>query len=218
MAKSQQALILEPTTELRFIGPFTDVVTADLKLTNPTDKRIYFKVKTTAPKCYCVRPNTGILEPKETATVAVMLQPFEHEPSGKATLKFMVLSMYAPEGRIESQDQLWKDAPPDSVMDTKLICVFDMPESVPLPPSYQDIDCMQDDKSSVGSGSDEVERLREEVKRLTARVNSLRAENLRLKVSAPVWLMVLNDVRLQRVAMLDTVHSRDSSTAAADSS
>lgn len=32
-------------------------------LKNPTDKPILFKIKTTAPKRYCVRPNSGLLEP-----------------------------------------------------------------------------------------------------------------------------------------------------------
>lgn len=51
-------------------GPFTDVVTSYLKLTNPIDRPVCFKVKTTAPKKYCVRPNSGILKPKQKATVA----------------------------------------------------------------------------------------------------------------------------------------------------
>jgi len=51
-------------------GPFTDVVTSDLKLTNPTDRKVCFKVKTTAPKRYCVRPNSGIIEPGQAVTVA----------------------------------------------------------------------------------------------------------------------------------------------------
>ena len=51
-------------------GPFTDVVTAELKLYNPTDKKICFKVKTTAPKRYCVRPNGGILDPGASISVA----------------------------------------------------------------------------------------------------------------------------------------------------
>ena len=38
--------------------------------------------------------------------LSVMLQPFEYDPSEKNKHKFMVQSMYAPEGRIESQDQL----------------------------------------------------------------------------------------------------------------
>lgn len=35
-----------------------------------------------------------------------MLQPFEYDPSEKNKHKFMVQSMYAPDGKIESQDQL----------------------------------------------------------------------------------------------------------------
>ena len=53
-----------------FTGPFVDVVTANLKLTNPTGRKICFKVKTTAPKRYCVRPNSGLIKPKESVTVA----------------------------------------------------------------------------------------------------------------------------------------------------
>ena len=51
-------------------GPFTDVVTADLKLANPSEKKVCFKVKTTAPKRYCVRPNSGIIDPGQAVTVA----------------------------------------------------------------------------------------------------------------------------------------------------
>ena len=64
-----------------FPGPFTDVVTADLGLNNPSDRRVCFKVKTTAPKRYCVRPNSGIIEPGTKITVAgkvkLMLTVFE---------------------------------------------------------------------------------------------------------------------------------------------
>ena len=50
-------------------GPFTDTVAASLKLDNPTDRRLCFKVKTTAPKRYCVRPNSGILDVGGSCTV-----------------------------------------------------------------------------------------------------------------------------------------------------
>ena len=54
-------------------GPFRDVVTAELKLANPSEKKVCFKVKTTAPKRYCVRPNSGIIEPGGKVSVAGML-------------------------------------------------------------------------------------------------------------------------------------------------
>ncbi|XP_044842217.1 vesicle-associated membrane protein-associated protein B/C isoform X2 [Mauremys mutica] len=62
MAKVEQVLSLEPQHELKFKGPFTDVVTTNLKLGNPTDRNVCFKVKTTAPRRYCVRPNSGIID------------------------------------------------------------------------------------------------------------------------------------------------------------
>ena len=51
-------------------GPFTEVVTSHLKITNPSNDRVCFKVKTTAPRQYCVRPNSGVLEPNGSQIVA----------------------------------------------------------------------------------------------------------------------------------------------------
>ena len=52
------------------VGPFSDVITANLVLRNPSSKTVLFKVKTTAPKQYCVRPNSGLLEPDNQQTIA----------------------------------------------------------------------------------------------------------------------------------------------------
>ena len=57
-------LALEPSNELRFKGPSeNEFSSVSLKITNPTEKRIAFKVKTTAPKRYCVKPSGGVLDP-----------------------------------------------------------------------------------------------------------------------------------------------------------
>ncbi|PRD26669.1 UNVERIFIED_CONTAM: Vesicle-associated membrane protein/synaptobrevin-binding protein [Trichonephila clavipes] len=106
--------------------PFTYVVNSNLKLMNPIDRRVCFKVKTTAPKKYCVRPNSGVLEPKEVVDVAVMLQPFDYNPSEKNKHKFMVQTMIIPDGDV-NLDNLWRDTKPENLMDSKLRCVFDMP-------------------------------------------------------------------------------------------
>lgn len=59
-----QAAIKKVSLCLSFLvaGPFSDVVTTNLKLSNPTDRNVCFKVKTTAPRRYCVRPNSGIID------------------------------------------------------------------------------------------------------------------------------------------------------------
>ncbi|KAL0966938.1 hypothetical protein UPYG_G00302480 [Umbra pygmaea] len=126
MSKLEQILVLDPPSDLRFKGPFTDVVTTNLKLKNPSDRRVCFKVKTTAPRRYCVRPNSGIIEPGSTVTISVMLQPFDYDPNEKSKHKFMVQSIFAPPN-VAEMDAMWKDAKPDDLMDSKLRCVFDLP-------------------------------------------------------------------------------------------
>ncbi|KAG7271972.1 hypothetical protein CRUP_023852 [Coryphaenoides rupestris] len=96
MARPEQVLLLEPQHELKFRGPFSDVITTTLKLSNPTDRNVCFKVKTTAPRRYCVRPNSGIIDAGTSINVSVMLQPFEYDPNEKSKHKFMVQSMLAP--------------------------------------------------------------------------------------------------------------------------
>ncbi|XP_057714456.1 VAMP (vesicle-associated membrane protein)-associated protein A, like [Corythoichthys intestinalis] len=126
MSKLDQVLVLEPPSDLKFKGPFTDVVTTNLKLKNPSDRRVCFKVKTTAPRRYCVRPNSGVIEAGAAVNISVMLQPFDYDPNEKSKHKFMVQTIYAPPN-VTDMDALWKDAKPDDLMDSKLRCVFELP-------------------------------------------------------------------------------------------
>ena len=64
--KRDQVLVIEPPNELTFTGtiieklsqstnnflsgPFTQAVYSYMKLKNPSDKKVCFKIKTTAPK------------------------------------------------------------------------------------------------------------------------------------------------------------------------
>uniref|UniRef100_A0A3B4D5W9 Vesicle-associated membrane protein-associated protein A n=1 Tax=Pygocentrus nattereri TaxID=42514 RepID=A0A3B4D5W9_PYGNA len=107
-------------------GPFTDVVTTNLKLRNPSDRKVCFKVKTTAPRRYCVRPNSGVIEPGASVTISVMLQPFDYDPNEKSKHKFMVQTIFAPPN-ITDLEAMWKDAKPEDLMDSKLRCVFELP-------------------------------------------------------------------------------------------
>lgn len=54
------------------LGPFTEPVNTVMTLKNPSDKKVAFKIKTTAPKRYCVRPNSGELAPKEKSEISGM--------------------------------------------------------------------------------------------------------------------------------------------------
>lgn len=126
MSKPENVLIIDPAQELKFRGPFTQPVTSHMSLKNPTEKKIAFKIKTTAPKKYCVRPNCGVVDSKSSVEIAICLQPFVFDPNEKNKHKFMVQSMVVPEGDINIE-QLWKDVSPEQLMDAKLRCTFETP-------------------------------------------------------------------------------------------
>ena len=67
---STDTCTFKKTTFSFFSGPFTDVVTTNLKLRNPSDRKVCFKVKTTVPRRYCVRPNSGIIDPGSSVIVS----------------------------------------------------------------------------------------------------------------------------------------------------
>lgn len=82
---------IEPS-ELSFQRPFTKEVSEILRLRNPNSTAVAFKVKTTAPKHYCVRPNSGRIEAGQAVEVTVLLQAMKSQPEAKCKDKFLVQS------------------------------------------------------------------------------------------------------------------------------
>ncbi|KAG6814236.1 hypothetical protein H0H92_015351 [Tricholoma furcatifolium] len=89
---------LNPSSSLGFKRPLTQQSNKrSLIITNHNSQPIAFKVKTTAPKLYCVRPNSGRVEPGESLDVSVpkvMLQALKDEPpiNAKCKDKFLIQS------------------------------------------------------------------------------------------------------------------------------
>lgn len=131
-----QVLTIEPQNELKFkvdfSGLFEQGYTTYMRLINPSSETVLFKIKTTAPKKYCVRPNSGMLEPNSKVEIAITPQPVYVDPNEKHKHKFMVQSVIAPEGKNNNIDQVWKEISPDQLMDYKLKCVFETPRGTNL--------------------------------------------------------------------------------------
>jgi len=216
MEKKEQLLVIEPQHELKFRGPFNQAITSHMLLKNPTDQSILFKIKTTAPKRYCVRPNSGLLEPNNSLEVAICLQPFDFDPNEKNRHKFMVQSVVAPEGEFNAE-QLWKEVKPEQLMDSKLRCVFELPEDKKVQPSSvtqlsgaakpkSDQNTTSGSESTLDSANNDERKLREadfvrvsaEVRQLREDESQLRQENLQLKE------------QVLRLRMLAESHSKES--------
>nr|AMN87023.1 hypothetical protein [Paspalum vaginatum] len=78
-ADSGELLGIDPT-ELRFPFELNKQISCTLQLTNKTNKQVAFKVKTTSPKKYCVRPNNGIVASRSKADVVVTMQAQREAP------------------------------------------------------------------------------------------------------------------------------------------
>ena len=87
----EQYLELSPP-ELKFRFELRKSIPVTLTLKNPGSERIAFKVKTTSPKKYCVRPSSGYVEPGTTKEVQVILQAQREQPQflGDCKDKFLI--------------------------------------------------------------------------------------------------------------------------------
>ncbi|KAL2491319.1 Vesicle-associated protein 1-1 [Abeliophyllum distichum] len=77
---NRELLQIDPL-ELQFPFELKKQISCSLQLTNTSDNSVAFKVKTTNPKKYCVRPNTGVVLPHSTCDVTVTMQAQKEAPS-----------------------------------------------------------------------------------------------------------------------------------------
>ncbi|KMZ65533.1 putative Vesicle-associated membrane protein [Zostera marina] len=90
---NRELLEIEPL-ELKFHLELKKSVSCSLQLSNKTQGYVAFKVKTTNPKKYCVRPNTGVVAPLSTCTVIVTMQTLKEIPADlNCRDKFLVQSI-----------------------------------------------------------------------------------------------------------------------------
>ncbi|KNC98612.1 uncharacterized protein SPPG_06293 [Spizellomyces punctatus DAOM BR117] len=138
-------LKLAPERELEFRRPFTHVVKQSLIVSNiHPESPVAFKVKTTAPKQYCVRPNSGRIPPGASVEVQVLLQAMKEDPpaDAKSKDKFLVQGIKIPADLMVAEgdqftnrlQELWlqaeqlKKSSPEAashvLVERKLRCVF----------------------------------------------------------------------------------------------
>ncbi|THU61285.1 hypothetical protein C4D60_Mb07t21690 [Musa balbisiana] len=106
-----------------------------MQLTNKTDNYVAFKVKTTSPKKYSVRPNMGIVQPRSAITITVTMQAQkEAPPDYQSKDKFLIQSVIANDGATTKDitAEMFNKAPDKVVEEFKLRVVY-MPANPPSP-------------------------------------------------------------------------------------
>ncbi|XP_010938700.1 vesicle-associated protein 1-2 isoform X1 [Elaeis guineensis] len=99
----QVLLEIEPR-ELKFTFELKKQSSCSVHLVNKTNDYIAFKVKTTSPKRYCVRPNTGVILPRSTCDFTVTMQAQKTAPPDMQLRdKFLVQSTTVPYGTTDEE-------------------------------------------------------------------------------------------------------------------
>nr|UUA80798.1 vesicle-associated protein 2-2-like protein [Reaumuria trigyna] len=99
---SSQLLEIQPHRELKFNFELKKQSSCKVRLVNKTDHHVAFKVKTTSPKKYCVRPNVGLVLPKEVSEFVVTMQAQKSAPPDMICKdKFLIQSTVVPVGTME---------------------------------------------------------------------------------------------------------------------
>ncbi|PON93009.1 Vesicle-associated membrane-protein-associated protein [Trema orientale] len=130
-----ELLSIEPV-ELKFPFELKKQISCSLQLSNKTDSYVAFKVKTTNPKKYCVRPNTGVVLPRSTCDVIVTMQAQKEAPQDmQCRDKFLLQSVRVNDG-ITAKDinaEMFNKDAGHVVEECKLRVVYVSPPQPPSP-------------------------------------------------------------------------------------
>ncbi|XP_022233195.2 vesicle-associated membrane protein-associated protein B/C [Drosophila obscura] len=123
MAKNIEDIIsYEPADALIFEGPFDKPIKRNLVLRNLVGKDMAYKMKTTSPRLFFVRPNIGILMANSSINIEIFMQPAcsRRSPSDKRH-KFLIVAAEATDDIGDLQD-FFKMLDPANMWEGKVRC------------------------------------------------------------------------------------------------
>lgn len=122
----ENMLRLNPSERLAFQPPFDKVSQTKMLLANTSAEVVCFKIKTTAPKRYCVRPNTGVIEPYQSKEINIVLQPGDINQRHKFMIQSIVYPKNYTDLNTEELQHIWSTQSnnKDRIMSQKLAVDF----------------------------------------------------------------------------------------------
>lgn len=154
--------------------------TITLKNNNAT-KRVAFKIKTTAPKKYVVRPSSGIVEANGTTTVQVIMQAQKDYPLDYANCKdkFMVQCVALADGEdVVPSSTFNKDVKGEALKEARLRVILEGPAAPPSPvPEGEEAGGAGADDSRLKTAYNDLAATTQENNYLKAKVDKLKQES-----------------------------------------
>ncbi|XP_013116417.1 motile sperm domain-containing protein 2 isoform X2 [Stomoxys calcitrans] len=109
--QEQAMLEISPSDELKFSRD--DSNDGEIKLTCKSSTPVAYKIQTTSPDKFRVKPRCGILNPGETVVVNILLKP-EHKLSGNGKDKFLIMCVPALDVQPQHVVEYWRKVGQDS--------------------------------------------------------------------------------------------------------
>jgi len=117
-----------PANEIRFDLLVGQTLEKSLFLKNNSDYAVAFKVKTTAPKRYCVRPNSSVIKAHESMQVRIVMQPLkELPPPGQPFKDKFLVQACQTTAATDDAKAIFESTDKDAIIDQKLLCTFNIP-------------------------------------------------------------------------------------------
>jgi hypothetical protein len=133
--KMASGLIEIQPSELAFPFEVKKQSTCSMQFTNKSDQFVAFKVKTTNPKQYCVRPNIGVVQPRSICDVTVTMQAQKEAPHDMHCKdKFLIQTVVTKDGSTTKDvtAELFSKEPGKVIEECKLRVVY-IPTNHPSP-------------------------------------------------------------------------------------
>jgi len=119
-------LVISPLDTLSFTVMQSNIesVPQTIRMTNTRDTPIAYKVKTTAPEHYRVKPTVGVIEPGKSVEVSVQLTPGSAVTASRD--RFLVQSTAIPASWNGDISEFWRGIEPSKVTEHRLRCKVTM--------------------------------------------------------------------------------------------
>lgn len=120
-------------SDLKFRFQLGKTLPATINIHNPNAQRLAFKVKTTTPKKYCVKPSSGAVDGHGSTIIQVTMQASKELPAdlNNCKDKFLIQTVLLGPGEEPTPEAFKKDN--KSVKDTKLRVILEGPPAPPSP-------------------------------------------------------------------------------------
>lgn len=192
---TEELLSIDPS-ELRFPFELKKQISSSFQLLNKTDKYVAFKVKTTNPKKYSVRPNNGVVLPHSTCNVIVTMQAQKEAPLDlQCKDRFLIQSVVTKPGATprDITPEMFNKDTDNHVEERRLRVIYVSPPKPPSPVPEESEEGSSPRASDSENGhfntSEVISRERGAVKD-----NSVEARTLFLKLSEEKnWALQKND-------------------------